>query len=194
MELRDRLRDWWDRDAATYELSAGHALADPRERNAWLATLARHLPPPPARILDAGAGTGALSLLAAELGHRVTALDFSVAMLERAERKAAQAGLDVRFVVGNVTEPPAGPFDAVIERHVLWTQPDPEATLRAWRGVAPIGRLVMYEALRAPSAARAVRLRLARAARRVLRTAPEHHAEYDPEVLAALPLAGQASF
>ncbi|MGH2650812.1 MAG: SAM-dependent methyltransferase, partial [Actinomycetota bacterium] len=69
-EVHDRIRDWWDRDAGTYDRSASHAMTDPVEAAAWRAALQRLLPDPPARVLDVGAGTGALSLLAAELGHR----------------------------------------------------------------------------------------------------------------------------
>ena len=53
------------------------------------------------RVLDVGAGTGALSLLAAEIGHRVTALDLSEGMLAVAERKAVERGLELEFVVGS---------------------------------------------------------------------------------------------
>ena len=38
-------------------------------------------------MLDAGAGTGALSLLAAELGYVVTALDLSEGMLSKARER-----------------------------------------------------------------------------------------------------------
>ena len=50
------------------------------------------LPEPGSKVLDVGAGTGALSLLAAELGYQVTALDLSPGMLGRAELKAKSAG------------------------------------------------------------------------------------------------------
>jgi ubiquinone/menaquinone biosynthesis C-methylase UbiE len=192
-DLRGRLRGYWDRDAETYDRSLSHSLSDPAEAEAWKDALRRHLPPPGARVLDAGAGAGALTLLAAALGYRVTALDFSPAMLEQARRKASDRGLDVEFVVGDVTEPPLGPFDAVIERHVLWTQPDPVAALSAWRRVAPEGRLVLYEALPGRGTiTRKVRDGLAHVARRAMGVAHDHHAPY-PDVLDSLPLARAGS-
>jgi SAM-dependent methyltransferase len=189
-EVHDRIRDWWDRDARTYDRSASHAMTNPVEAAAWRAALQRSLPEPPARVLDVGAGTGALSLLAAELGHRVTALDLSPGMLERARAKAEAQGLDVDFVVGAAEEPPPGPFEAVIERHVLWTAPDPVASLRAWREVAPGGRVVLFEGAwgGAGPAARA-REAAIEVVRRFYGMSPDHHAPYDPEILSALPLA-----
>jgi ubiquinone/menaquinone biosynthesis C-methylase UbiE len=192
-DLRDRLRGYWDRDAETYDRSLSHSLSDPAEARAWMAALRRHLPLAGATVLDAGAGAGALSLLAAELGYRVTALDFSPAMLEQARRKASERGLDIEFVVGDVTEPPPGPFDAVIERHVLWTQPDPVAALSAWRRAAPEGRVVLYESLQGRgSISRKARDGLAGLARRAMGIPTDHHAPY-PDVLESLPLAGTGS-
>ena len=193
-EVSDRIRDFWDADAATYDATPSHAISDPVESAAWRQILAEVLPPSPALVLDAGAGTGALSLLAAELGHDVTALDLSSGMLAQAQRKATERGLEgrMRFVVGSVDEPPEGPFDAVIERHVLWTVPDPVAALRAWHGVAR--RLVLFEGVWSSDALRdRARTALAEAIRRGLRTAPDHHAPYPAEVLAELPLAAAPS-
>src|SRR5438105_9122182 len=145
--LQDRLRVFWDEDAKTYDHSPTHAATDPVEAAAWRALLIRHLPRAPAAVLDAGAGTGAMSLLLAELGHDVTALDISAQMLERAQEKAAARGLRLRTVVGAADEPPDGPFEAVVERHLLWTTPDPSAALSSWHRVAPSGRLVLFEGI-----------------------------------------------
>jgi len=125
-DVHDRIRDYWDRDSDTYDETRSHAISDPLEASAWRQALADALPEPGSKVLDVGAGTGALSLLAAELGYEVTALDLSPGMLGRAELKARERGLEerMRFVVGSGTEATEGPFDAVMERHVLWTLPD----------------------------------------------------------------------
>lgn len=194
-EIHDRIRDWWDADAAVYDHSPSHSVSDPVEAAAWRAALETALPPHGKTVLDVGAGTGSMTLLAAELGYDVTALDLSPGMLERAQVKAAEQAVGATFVVGPAEEPPAGPFDAVMERHMLWTLPDPERALRAWREVvAPGGRLVLFEGSWGGSGlAQRARTAAAEALRRAYRIPHDHHGEYDPEVLAQLPLASQSS-
>ncbi len=191
---RDEIRRWWDEDAGVYDSVPNHALSDPVEAAAWRAALLRLLPPPGSRILDAGAGTGAISILLAQLGYRVTALDLSEGMLSQARRKAAERGLDVEFVAGPVEEPPPGPFQAVVERHVLWTTLDPRGVLAGWRAAAPGGRLVLLEGLwGGESVVDRARATLADRLRTARGECHGHHAEYDPQVLEQLPLARQRS-
>jgi SAM-dependent methyltransferase len=189
-EVHDRIREWWDRDAGTYDRSTSHAMTDLVEAAAWRAALRRFLPDPPARVLDVGAGTGALSLLAAELGHRVTAVDLSAGMLDRARAKAQAQGLEIEFVVGPAEAPPAGPFDAVMERHVLWTAPDPVGSLRAWHEVAPEGSVILFEgAWGATGPVGRAREAAIGVVRSLYGMPPDHHAPYDPAILSSLPLA-----
>lgn len=187
--IEDEIRSYWDIDSLTYDNAAGHNPRSGGERAAWRAALARALPPAPARILDCGAGTGFLTLLAAELGHRVTALDLSSGMLDRLRARTEAAGFDVTVVQGSANEPPAGPFDAVMERHLLWTLPDPAGALTAWRAVAPLGRLVLVEGLWGPTDTAEV---LRRRARDLLRKwrgqGSDHHGSYRDELSAQLPL------
>jgi SAM-dependent methyltransferase len=191
-DIHDTIREWWDRDSHTYDDAKSHAISDPLEAAAWRQALREVLPEPAVRVLDVGAGTGALSLLAAELGHRVTALDLSEGMLGVAKRKAAERGVELAFVVGSAMEPPPGPFDAVMERHVLWTMPSPEGALRAWRGVAR--RMVLFEGVWGqkdlPTRAKDV---AAGGLRRLMRVPDDHHAPYPDEVLRELPLARASS-
>lgn len=188
MGIEDEIRRYWDADAATYDDSAQHRPTDPQVQAAWAATLARLLPPAPAAVLDCGAGTGFLSLIAARLGHRVTALDCSEKMLERLRRAASAEGFAVTVVVGPADDPPTG-FDAVMERHLLWTLPDPASALAAWRAAAPSGRLVVVESLwGAAGPAERARSGGQRALARLRRAAPHHHADYPAELRAALPL------
>lgn len=143
---------YWDAYAPAYDQEPDHGLADPATRAAWLELLRAALPAPPADVVDLACGTGSLTVLAAELGHRVTGIDLSEAMLARARAKAAALphGMPVRLVRGDVADPGVilapGSVDAVVARHILWTLPDPEAALRRWAAlVRPGGRLVLVE-------------------------------------------------
>ncbi|MEV5547161.1 class I SAM-dependent methyltransferase [Streptomyces sp. NPDC052309] len=136
----------WDAQAAVFDDEPDHGLRDTDVRRAWAARLRSWLPARPGDVLDLGCGTGSLSLLAAEQGHRVTGVDRSPAMVERARAKLA--GRDAVFLTGDASAPPVGErcFDAVLVRHVLWTLPDPGRALRQWREVLrPGGRFVLVE-------------------------------------------------
>jgi ubiquinone/menaquinone biosynthesis C-methylase UbiE len=136
----------WDAEAAVFDDEPDHGLRDAEVRRAWADRLRSWLPGRPGDVLDLGCGTGSLSLLAAEQGHRVTGVDLSQAMIELARAKLA--GRDAVFLVGDAAAPPVGErrFDVVLVRHVLWALPDPAGVLRHWTGLLrPGGRLVLVE-------------------------------------------------
>lgn len=136
----------WDAEAASFDEEPDHGLRDPEVRGAWSERLRDWLPTGAGDVLDLGCGTGSLSLLAAEQGHRVTGVDLSPAMVELARAKLA--GRDAAFLVGDAAMPPVGEqrFDVVLARHVLWALPDPGRALRRWWGLLrPGGRLVLVE-------------------------------------------------
>jgi ubiquinone/menaquinone biosynthesis C-methylase UbiE len=195
VDVRDQIREWWDDDADAYDAAPGHALSDPVEAAAWRTVLLSLLPPAPARVLDVGAGTGSMSLLAAEMGHVVTALDLSQGMLERAERKASERGLRIDFVVGPAEEPPLGSFDVVMARHLLWTLPKPAEALTAWRrAVRDDGRMVLFEGSWAGEGPWAQAMdAIASSAERLMGVRDDHHAPYPPGVIDRLPLQGASS-
>ena len=191
--VSDDIREFWDVDAATYDNSPSHYPQRPQEQAAWAATLRRLLPAPPATVLDVGAGTGFLSLLLAAQGYQVTAADFAAGMLARLKAKAADRGLAIQVVETDAARPPEGNFDAVVERHLVWTLPDPAAALAAWHAAAPEGRLALIEGSwtgRGASAADQLRLRARALADRIRKPAPDHHGHYTDQMNAALPYHG----
>ncbi|MFD5339920.1 class I SAM-dependent methyltransferase [Streptomyces hawaiiensis] len=136
----------WDAEAASFDEEPDHGLRDPEVRRAWAGRLRGWLPGRAGDVLDLGCGTGSLSLLASEQGHRVRGVDLSPAMVTLAREKLA--GRDAVFLVGDAAAPPIGEqrFDAVLVRHVLWALPDPGRALRRWCGLLrPGGRLVLVE-------------------------------------------------
>ena len=147
--VKQQVAAHWDRRAAQFDEDFGHSIRTPAERAAWdrifgLVLLSRG----PLDAIDLGCGTGFLSLELAARGHRVTGVDFAPAMLARAERKAAERSLSVRFEQTDAEQLPFAPasFDLAISRHVLWTLPHPEAAIDEWvRVLRPGGRLVVVD-------------------------------------------------
>ncbi|MFF2195420.1 class I SAM-dependent methyltransferase [Streptomyces sp. NPDC058157] len=139
---------YWNAAAAAFDDEPDHGLRDDHTRAAWSALLSSWMPSAPSDVLDVGCGTGSLSLLLAEAGHRVTGVDVALRMIEQARLKFGTAGLEACFLVGDAMKPPTpgGRFDALLSRHLMWTLPDPEAALREWvTRLRPGGRLVLVE-------------------------------------------------
>jgi SAM-dependent methyltransferase len=109
------------------------------------APMARHLvdksPKPWAgsRVLDAGAGTGAVGELLDERGAAVVAVDLEPSMLTDGRPQRA------RRVAGDVLVLPFGPktFDAVVASFVLNHLADPRAGLREFARVTRSGGVVL---------------------------------------------------
>jgi SAM-dependent methyltransferase len=136
----------WDAAADSFDEEADHGLRDPAVRAAWAGRLATWLPEDGLDVLDLGCGTGSLSLLLAERGHRVVGVDLAPRMVALARAKLA--GTDAVVLIGDAARPPVGErrFDVVLARHVLWALPEPEAALARWAVLLrPGGRFVFVE-------------------------------------------------
>ena len=131
--VKQQVAAHWDRRASHFDEDFGHSIRTAAERAAWdrildLVLAGRgHLD-----ALDAGCGTGFLTLELAARGHHVIGVDFAPSMIAEARGKAAELGVSsVRFEEADAEQLPIMPssFDLVISRHLLWTLPHPEAAI-----------------------------------------------------------------
>jgi 2-polyprenyl-3-methyl-5-hydroxy-6-metoxy-1,4-benzoquinol methylase len=146
--VTDDVTSYWNDQAKAFDDEPDHGLRDPAVRRAWTDLLAELVPGTSRRVADLGCGTGSLSTVLAQQGHRVTGIDLAPAMVEQATAKAARLGLDATFAVGDAGAPdlPAATFDVVLSRHVVWALPDPQESLRRWTDLlTERGRLVLVE-------------------------------------------------
>jgi len=147
--VKQQVAAHWGRRAAHFDEDFGHSIRTAAERAAWdrifdLVLSGRS----GLDVLDAGCGTGFLSLELASRGHRVTGVDFAPAMLAEARRTASEQRAAIRFEEADAEQLPfaSGSFDLVVSRHVLWTLPHPEEAIDEWiRVLRPGGRLAVID-------------------------------------------------
>ena len=110
-----------------------------RDAITWLDSLA---PAPPRRVIDVGSGPGVAAVMFGQAfpSARIVAYDGTSALLERAQQRAATAGLGDRFETrhGQIGKEMAalGPAELVWASHVVHHLEDPTA------GLAQLGELL----------------------------------------------------
>lgn len=153
------ISEYWDERAESYSNGVRGELGDERS-DAWRRVLERvtcghvvgaQVEGRAARVLDLGCGPGFFSILFAEMGCAVDAVDASDEMLTHARANVMAEGLTdaVTFHQGGVTSLPFEDetFDIVASRNLMWLMRDPEAAYAEWmRVLLPGGKLVLFDA------------------------------------------------
>jgi S-adenosylmethionine-dependent methyltransferase len=107
-------------------------------------------------VLDVGGGTGGFAVPLARLGHSVTVIDPSPDSLAAAQRRAAEAGVPLRAVQGDVSDLPAAAgregADVVLCHSVLEYVDSPEAAMAAIAAILRPGGVVSVLAASAVAA------------------------------------------
>jgi demethylmenaquinone methyltransferase / 2-methoxy-6-polyprenyl-1,4-benzoquinol methylase len=141
----DAVRRMFDRIAPVYDVM-NHVMTAGLDRR-WRRLTAQSVVRPGDAVLDACCGTGDLAVAAARAGGRVTGLDFSAAMLERARRKAPE----LEWLEGDLLALPFGDasFDAATVGFGVRNVEDlPRAIAELRRVLRPGGRLGVLEITR----------------------------------------------
>ena len=141
----DAVRSMFDRIAPVYDVMNRVMTAGLDQR--WRRLAARAVVRPGDRVLDACCSTGDLAIAGLREGGRVTGLDFSERMLERARRKAPE----IEWVRGDALALPFedGSFDAATVGFGVRNLDDLEGGLRELaRVLRPGGRVAVLEITR----------------------------------------------
>lgn len=143
---KEGVKKYWDYGSKFYDTAPGNGGIE--ESQIWKELLSKTIGSSPKNILDVGSGTGIIAMYLTELGHSVTAVDFSEGMMDVARKKAREKGANIRFMEMNVENLnfEDETFDCVTARYVLWTMSHPEKAVKEWiRVVKPGGSVVIID-------------------------------------------------
>ena len=141
MEIRNR----WDDNSETYNQFVVKGFSIRKERESWQRLFSKVFTSP-MNILDVGCGPGIVSMQLADLGHRVTALDFSEKMITAAKKNASDNNLKINFYIGDAEDLPFEDesFDGIVSDYMLWTVPHPEKVMEEWFRVLKPSGIIAY--------------------------------------------------
>lgn len=144
---------YWSNRAPGYSIVNQEELAT-SQRTVWGSVLhgaiSAHYPeknPSQISVLDVGTGPGFFAIILAEMGYRVTGVDYTEAMLSQAKQNTGS--LDIAFQQMNAQALTFrdGQFDVVISRNLTWNLNDPQSAYTHWvRVLKPGGLLLNFDA------------------------------------------------
>lgn len=151
MELLRDIEKYWTNRAEGYSQVNQEELAG-ENRYHWIRELEAQIPSgrkEELEILDIGTGPGFFSILLAEKGYHVTAVDYTEAMLEEVRKNAGALAGNIQFYrmdaqsLGFLDES----FDVIVTRNLTWNLENPIQAYREWKRVLkPGGVLLNYDA------------------------------------------------
>ena len=156
-QLKDENETYWTNRASGYsevnkdELRTQQKAVWTRELTEQIEAAFPGVAPENLRVLDMGCGPGFFSIILARAGYRVTAADYTPAMLDEARANACNEGVEqaIDFCRMDAENPEvtSGAFDVVVSRNLTWNLPHPERAYAEWlRVLKPGGLLLNYDA------------------------------------------------
>lgn len=156
-QLKDENEAYWTNRASGYsevnkdELRTQQKAVWTRELTEQIEATFPGVAPENLRVLDMGCGPGFFSIILARAGYRVTAADYTPAMLDEARANArnedVEQAIDFCRMDAENLEVASNAFDVVVSRNLTWNLPHPERAYAEWlRVLKPGGLLLNYDA------------------------------------------------
>ena len=156
-QLKEENEAYWTNRASGYSEVNKDELRT-QQKATWTAELAAQIEsafpgaqPHELHVLDMGCGPGFFSIILARAGYRVTAADYTPAMLDEARTNArnesVEQAIDFCRMDAENLEVASDTFDIVVSRNLTWNLPHPDAAYAEWlRELKPGGLLLNYDA------------------------------------------------
>ncbi len=143
--IESRVQNYWTKRAHDFNIVRKNELNSSISKR-WTEEIVHFLPEDkPLRILDVGTGTGYFAILLSQIGHQVTGIDLTDAMLQEARENAALYQVCPVFLQMDAQnlDFPDQSFDVVISRNLTWTLPEPETAYKEWMRVLKKGGILL---------------------------------------------------
>ena len=149
MAIQTRITNYWEEEASRSSEEVWEEM-NSFKKIAWASVIEHYRPATnPLKVLDIGTGPGFLAMLAAEMGHKVTAVDCARNMLLKGQNNLEQLGLEAELILMDAHELAFRDksFDLILCRNLTWTLYDPQRAYGEWyRVLKPKGRLLIFDA------------------------------------------------
>ncbi len=147
---KDNISYWANRSAGYSVVNQEELATSQHERWGTLLDekIRSHFPgsaPADLHVLDIGTGPGFFSIILAERGYHVSAVDYTPEMLDQARRNAGMLGSKIRYQLMNAEDLTFedNTFDVIISRNLTWNLPHPDQAYRHWTRVLKKGGLFL---------------------------------------------------
>ena len=150
-ELGEKIVSYWGNRAEGYSEYNREELAGDKWQD-WITEIKKQLPKKEKseiRILDIGTGPGFFSIILAEAGYSVMAVDYTEAMLEEAKKNAGALAKKITYrqMDAQHLDFADETFDAVVSRNLTWNLEDPAQAYKEWMRVLKKGGVLLnYDA------------------------------------------------
>lgn len=151
VNLLNDIENYWSNRAEGYsEVNRGELSTIQKDK--WLNEIERRLegiPKESINILDIGCGPGFFSIILARAGYKVTAVDYTEAMIEKAKENAGELSSKITFIRmdGQNLLFDDEIFDVVVSRNLTWNLEKPDIAYKEWvRVLKKQGILLNFDA------------------------------------------------